>query len=163
AMAGREAFERVVGALEGAAAAGDVSADAAAIDRTLGPIARRARRGSVIVLLSDLLDLPDGSLSSFTALATSGRTLITVQVLDPVEADLGFHGNVRLRAMEGDAVIEADADAVRAVYKERLLALSTPWEKELEARGGRLIRATSADPPVAVVRAILKAVQEARR
>jgi uncharacterized protein (DUF58 family) len=117
----------------------------------------------VIVLLSDLLDLPEGSLSAFTALATSGRTLITVQVLDPVEADLGFSGNVRLRAMEGDAVVEADADAVRAVYQERLLALSTPWEKELEARGGRLIRATSGDPPVAVVRAILKAVQEARR
>jgi uncharacterized protein (DUF58 family) len=163
AMAGREAFERVVGALEGAAAAGDVSADSAAIERTLGPVARRARRGAVIVLLSDLLDLPDGSLSSFTALATSGRTLIAVQVLDPVEAELGFSGNVRLRAVEGDTVVEADADAVRATYKERLLALSAPWESELSARGGRLIRATSADPPVAVVRAILKAVQEARR
>jgi uncharacterized protein (DUF58 family) len=163
AMAGREAFERVIGALEGAAAAGDASADGAAIERTLGPIARRARRGAVIVLLSDLLDLPDGALSSFTALATSGRTLIAVQVLDPAEAELGFSGNVRLRAAEGDTVVEADADAVRATYKERLLALSTPWESELSARGGRLVRATTADAPVAVVRAILKAVQEARR
>jgi uncharacterized protein (DUF58 family) len=163
AMAGREAFERVVGALEGAAAAGDVSADGAAIERTLGPIARRARRGAVIVLLSDLLDLPDGALSSFTALATSGRTLIAVQVLDPVEAELGFRGNVRLRSVEGDVVVEADADAVRAAYKERLLALSAPWESELSARGGRLIRATSADEPITVVRSVLKAVQEARR
>jgi uncharacterized protein (DUF58 family) len=163
AMAGREAFERVIGALEGAAAVGDASADGAAIERTLGPIARRARRGAVIVLLSDLLDLPDGALSSFTALATSGRTLIAAQVLDPAEAELGFTGNVRLRAAEGDTVVEADADAVRAVYKERLLALSTPWESELSARGGRLVRATTADEPVTVVRAILKAVQEARR
>jgi uncharacterized protein (DUF58 family) len=163
AMAGREAFERIVGALEGAAAAGDVSADGAAIERTLGPIARRARRGAVVVLLSDLLDLPDGALSSFTALATSGRTLIAVQVLDPVEAELGFSGNVRLRSVEGDVVVEADADAVRATYKERLLALSAPWERELSARGGRLVRATSADEPITVVRAVLKAIQEARR
>lgn len=163
AMAGREAFERVVGALEGAAAAGDASADGPAIERTLGPIARRARRGAVIVLLSDLLDLPESALASFTALATSGRTLVAVQVLDPVEAELGFHGNVRLRAAEGETVVEADADAVRATYKERLLALSTPWESELAARGGRLIRATTAEEPVTVVRAILKAVQEARR
>lgn len=163
AMAGREAFERVIGALEGAAAVGDASADGAAIERTLGPIARRARRGAVIVLLSDLLDLPDGALSSFTALATSGRTLIAVQVLDPAEAELGFTGNVRLRAAEGDTVVEADADAVRAAYKERLLALSAPWESELSARGGRLVRSTTADEPVTVVRAVLKAVQEARR
>ena len=163
AMAGREAFERIVGALEGAAAAGDVSADGAAIERTLGPIARRARRGAVVVLLSDLLDLPDSALASFTALATSGRTLIAVQVLDPAEAELGFTGNVRLRALEGSTVIEADADAVRAAYKERLLAESTPWERELSARGGRLLRATSGDPPIDVVRSILKAIQEARR
>lgn len=163
AMSGREAFERIVGGLEGAAAAGDVSADGEAIERMLGPIARRARRGAVIVLLSDLLDLPDSALASFTALATSGRTLIAVQVLDPAEAELGFSGNVRLRSVEGDTVVEADADAVRATYKERLLALSAPWESELSARGGRLIRATSVDAPVAVVRAILKAVQEARR
>jgi len=84
-------------------------------------------------------------------------------VLDPTEAELGFKGNVRLRALEGGAVIEADADLVREGYKERLLALSAPWAAELEARGGRLLRATSSDPPIEVVRQILRAVAEARR
>ncbi len=163
AMAGREAFERILGALEGARAAGDASADGAAIDRMLSPVARRARRGSVIVLISDLLDLPGSALRSFTALATSGRALVVLQVLDPTEAELGFKGNVRLRALEGGAVIEADADLVREGYKERLLALSAPWAAELEARGGRLLRATSSDPPIEVVRQILRAVAEARR
>jgi uncharacterized protein (DUF58 family) len=163
AMAGREAFERVVGVLEGASAAGDASSDAAALDRTLAPVARRARRGAVVLLLSDLIDLPETAQSSFLSLATGGRTLIGVQILDPTEANLGFHGNVRLRALEGDAVIEADADAVRDVYKKRLEAIAEKWSTELNARGGRLIRATSADPPSDVVRLVVRAIAEARR
>lgn len=163
AMAGREAFERVVGALEGAAAAGDASSDAAAVERTLAPIARRARRGSVIVLLSDLLDLPERALSSFTSLGTGGRALVAVRVLDPAEADLGFAGNVRLRALEGGAVVEADADQVRSTYKERLAAIATRWSDELEGRGGRLVEATTSGDPTDVLRAILQAIAEARR
>jgi hypothetical protein len=69
---------------------------------------------------------------------------VVVRVLDPAEAELGFHGNVRLRALEGGAVVEADADLVREGYKERLAALAAPWASELEARGGRLLEATSA-------------------
>jgi len=163
AMAGREAFDRVVGALEGASAAGDVSADSAAIERTLAPIGRRARRGAVIVLLSDLLDWPEGAMSSFSALSTGGRALIAVQVLDPAEAALDFHGNVRLRALEGGDVVEADVDAVRATYLERLGAIAGRWSSELSARGGRLIEATTAKPAVEVVRAIIQAIGEARR
>jgi uncharacterized protein (DUF58 family) len=163
AMAGREAFERVVGSLEGASAAGDVSADEAAIERTLAPIARRARRGAVILLLSDLLDLPERSMRSFLSLATGGRTLLALQVLDPVEANLSFKGNVRLRALEGGAVVEADADAVRETYRARIAAISETWARELSARGGRLLRSTSADPPADVVRSVVRAVAEARR
>ncbi len=163
ASSGREAFERLAGTLEGAAAAGDASADDAAIERTLAPIARRARRGSVIVLLSDLFDLPPRALASFTSLGTSGRALVAVQVLDPAEADLAFSGNVRLRALEGGAVVEADADAVRAAYRERLAAIAERWSIELRARGGRLLSVTSADRPTEVVRAIVQRIAEARR
>lgn len=163
AMAGREAFDRVVGALEGAAAAGDFSADAMAIERTLAPMARRARRGAVIVLLSDLIDLPSRAMSSFLALGTAGRSLLAVQVLDPAEAELSFKGNVRLRALEGDAVVEADADAVRDLYRARLAAIKDHWDTELSARGGRLLSVTTAAPPADVVRAIVRAAAEARR
>lgn len=163
AMAGREAFERVVAALEATEAAGDASADGASVDRALAPIARRARRGSVVVLLSDLLDLPETALRSFTALATSGRAIIALQVLDPSEADLDFEGTVRLRALEGSAVVEADANAVRAVYQERLAAIGETWERELSARGGRRITVTTLDPPAQVVHRILAAAAEARR
>jgi uncharacterized protein (DUF58 family) len=163
ATAGREAFERVVGALEGAAAAGDASADDLAMDRALAPIARKARRGAVVVLLSDLIDLPPRAMSSFTSLATGGRALVAIQVLDPTEADLGFEGHVRLRALEGGVVVEANVDAVRDAYLVRLGAIGDAWDAELTARGGRLVRAKTSDNPTDIVRAAVRAVAEARR
>jgi uncharacterized protein (DUF58 family) len=163
AMAGREAFERIVGALESAAAAGDASDDKNALDRTLAPVARRARRGAVILLLSDFIDLPDTAMSSFLSMATGGRTLIGAQILDPTEANLAFSGNVRLRALEGDAVVEADADAVREMYQARLEAIAGRWSTELNARGGRLLRATSKEAPTELVRNIVRAIAETRR
>jgi uncharacterized protein (DUF58 family) len=162
-MAGREAFDRVVGAIEGAGAAGDGSAGEHAFERALAPVGRRARRGSVIVLFSDLLDLPPRSLSTFGALGTGGRALCAVRVLDPDEKDLGFHGTVRLRALEGEAVVEADADVVRATYRDRLAGIAASWSHDLKARGGRLVDVTTAQPPTEVVRSILLAVAESRR
>ena len=47
ASAGREAFDRVVGALEVAKASGDASADPATVERAVAPIAKKARRGAV--------------------------------------------------------------------------------------------------------------------
>ncbi|WP_437814402.1 DUF58 domain-containing protein [Sorangium sp. So ce1078] len=168
AMAGREAFERIVGALEATSAAQDWSGDAGAIERALAPVAKKARRGAVVLLISDLLDLAHESgaeraLSAFTPLSTGGRTLIALQVLDPSEAELDFEGNVRLRALEGGAVVEADAGAVRAQYKARLAALAESWSRALASRGGRLLRATSADPPTDVVRSLVQAIAEVRR
>jgi uncharacterized protein (DUF58 family) len=162
-LAGREAFDRVVGSIEGAAASGDASADDASVARALAPVGRRARRGSVVVLLSDFLDLPPRALSTFAALATGGRALIAVRVLDKVERDLDFKGTVRLRALEGRAVVEADADVVRAAYRERLGEIAGTWASELKGRGGRFLDASTADDPTDVVRAVLLAAAEARR
>jgi uncharacterized protein (DUF58 family) len=162
-MAGREAFERIVGAIEGAGAAGDMRVDDAAVSRALAPVGRRARRGSVIVLFSDFLDLPPRAMPSFTALATGGRALVAVRVLDPAEKDLGFAGTVRLRALEGDTVVETDADAVRDAYRARLATIASDWSRELTARGGRFLDASTGDDPTALVRSVVLAAAEARR
>ncbi|MDI1448527.1 DUF58 domain-containing protein [Polyangium sp. 6x1] len=162
ASSGREAFDRVAGALEGAAAAGDASTDDGAMERALAPVARRARRGAVIVLVSDFVDLPERALSAFTALGAGGRSLVALRVLDPNEADLGFSGHVRLRASEGDVVVETDAEEVRAVYRERLAGIAERWSKELSARGGRWVEAVTDRPPADVVREVVRAVAEAR-
>ncbi len=154
---GREAFERLIATLESLDAHGDANTDVRILDRALGGIARTARRGSVIVFLSDLLDLPEGAADVVAGLAARGRVLVVVQTLDPDEATLPFEGTVRLRALEGNTVVETDVETTRELYLTALRELGERWERALVARGGRLVRAVTSDDPVRVVRTILEA------
>jgi uncharacterized protein (DUF58 family) len=156
---GREAFERVVGSLEAVSAGGDARADGRVLDEALGGIARTSRRGSIIVVLSDLLDLPDEAAERISAVGTRGRVLIVVQVLDLDELTLPFEGTVRLRSLEGNLVVETDAETTRARYLEALAALQARWESTLTARGARLLKASTSDDPVRVVREIVQAAR----
>ncbi len=156
---GREAFERIVASLETLDAGGDAKVDTAMLDNGLGGIARSARRGSIIVVLSDLLDLPEGAADQIAAVASRGRVLVVVQTLDPDEATLPFEGTVRLRSLEGNVVVETDIETTRDAYLAALAALTSEWERALVARGARLVRAVTSDDPVKVVRAIIEAAR----
>ncbi|RLB60614.1 MAG: DUF58 domain-containing protein [Deltaproteobacteria bacterium] len=160
---GLGAFERIVSRLELISAAGDLSDDLSAVERTVGLLARRVSRGSVIVVLSDLLDLPAAAMHPLVSIGSNRRSLVVVQVLDPVERDLGFAGKVRLRAIEGDGLVVTDADAVRREYQQRLEQHVQTWRRAIEGQGGRLVRACSVDDPVQVVRQVLQAAAEACR
>lgn len=155
---GREAFERLVGSLESVTASGDAIVDEELLDRALGTIARTARRGSIVVLLSDLLDLPDEAAERVAAIASRGRVVVVVQVLDPDEVSFPFEGTVRLRSLEGGVVVETDAEA-KERYLEALARLGASWQRVLVARGARLVRASTSDDPVRVVRSILEAAR----
>jgi uncharacterized protein (DUF58 family) len=154
---GRESFERLLAALEMSEPGGDALKDAGVLDRGLGSIARAARRGSIVVVLSDLLDLPSEAAEQIAAVASRGRIVVVVQTLDPDELTLPFDGTMRLRSLEGDVIVETDADAAREKYLEALGELNRHWERTLVARGARIVRATTADDPIRVVRSILEA------
>jgi uncharacterized protein (DUF58 family) len=156
---GREAFERILGTLEAVEAGGDALADGKILDRALGGIARAARRGSIIVVLSDLLDLPAGAADRISAISSRGRVVTVVQTLDPDEARLPFEGTVRLRSLEGTTVVETDTDATRDRYLASLRNLQDAWERTLVARGGRLVRAETSEDPLRVVRSVVEAVR----
>ena len=156
---GGEQFERIVASLESLQAEGDVHLDEAALDRALQTLVRATRRGAIVVVLSDLLDLPDGAADRIAAIAATGRALVVVQTLDPAEVDFPFEGTVRLRALEGNAVVETDADEMRGPYLEALAALTGDWRERVLRRGGRFLRVTTSDAPVSVVREIVKAVR----
>ena len=155
---GREAFERIVASLEGAEAGGDAQADREVLDRALGSIARSARRGSIVVVLSDLLDLPPDAAERIAAVASRGRVLVVVQALDPDEATFPFEGTIRLRSLEGNVVVETDADA-KGRYLEAVRGLQEQWEKVLVTRGARLLCCTTDEDPVRVVRRIIEAAR----
>jgi uncharacterized protein (DUF58 family) len=146
---GRHTFEALAATLEGVTPRGEVTTDE--LRRALGRAAR-AKTGSVSVLISDLLDFPEGAAEEVAALAAGGRPLLVLQVLDPDERDLPFDGPVRLRSLEGDVTVDTDASNVRGAYLAELARLQSHWAQALAARGSRLVLASSADDPVDVVR-----------
>lgn len=156
---GREQFDRVVAALEAAQPGGDAHLDRAMVDRALQALARTSKRGAIVVVLSDLLDLPDDVADRIAAIAPAGRVLVVVQVLDPAEVDFPFSGTVRLRALEGGTVVETDADATRESYLEALAKLTAAWQDAVVRRGGRFVRAKTTDDPVEVVRTIVQSIR----
>jgi uncharacterized protein (DUF58 family) len=154
---GRAAFDRLVEALESARVGGDLHDDLDAFSRFVTAVARRARRGAIVIVLSDLVDVPEGGLERTLTLATSGRTLVAVRVLDPLEARFPFAGPVRLWSTEGSAVVETEGLAARSKYLARLEERRTRWADGLAARGGSMIDTTSAGDPIADVGAVLQA------
>ena len=152
---GREVFERIVDGLEAQSAEGDALADVAALDRALGSIVRTARRGSVVVILSDLLDLPPEAPDRISAIATRGRVVVVMQVLDPDEADFPFKETVRLKALEGGATVETD-EAARERYLAALAELQERWRSTLLGRGASFVPMTTDHDPVSAVRAIIE-------
>jgi uncharacterized protein (DUF58 family) len=161
AMGGLEAFDRLVDALESVEPGGDVLREPEALDRTLGVVARRARRGAVVVVLSDFLDLPVGSGDRLVALASGGRLVVGVRVLDPAEALFPFEGPVRLLSSEGAIRIETDGASARAGYLKALADQMNGYRDKLIGQGGRFVEATTADEPIAVVQRILSAIDGA--
>ncbi len=156
---GREGFDRVLGSLEDARPGGDAVTDPAMLERALGTLSRAARRGSVIVVASDLLDLPIEAADRLAAIAARGRSVIVAQILDPDEIDLPFDGTVRLRSLEGDVVVETDTAVTRERYVAALAELQDAYRQTLLARGGSFVSASTADDPVAIVRSIVAAIR----
>jgi uncharacterized protein (DUF58 family) len=156
---GREQFERVVASLESVEPAGDARSDLAMLDRALQQLARTTRRGAIVVVLSDLVDLPVVAADRVSALASHGRALAVVQTLAPAEAHFPFSGTVRLRALEGGAVVETDAETTRGEYLAALAELTRAYRETVVGRGGRFVSALTSDDPVRVVRAIVQSLR----
>lgn len=155
---GREAFERIVSSLEAVEPGFDATVDAGAVERAVSLLARSARRGSMIVVLSDFIDLPPLTEERLAALTTRGRVVVLVQVLDPDERDFPFSSAVRLRALEGTAQVETDP-SVRESYLAALHQHTARYEHAITARGGRFLSVSTSDDPVDVVRAIAQAAR----
>jgi uncharacterized protein (DUF58 family) len=156
---GRDQFERIVAALESVQPGGDARNDLTMLDRALQDLARTTRRGAIVVVLSDLVDLPAGAADRISALASHGRALALVQTLAPAEARFPFSGTVRLRALEGGGVVETDADATREQYLAALAELTHSYRETIVHRGGRFVSSLTSDDPVRVVRAVVQSLR----
>lgn len=153
---GRQGFERLLAALGGATV--DAQAEEHDMSRIVARVSRNAGAGSVMLLFTDLLDLPAQAQDLLAPLMARGRQLVIVRVLDPVEVSFPFQSLVRLRATEGGATVEADASA-RVGYQQALLDLANSWTSWVSVRGGLLVKATTSEDVVDVAGRVLLASQ----
>jgi uncharacterized protein (DUF58 family) len=156
--AAQDAFDRIVWVLESTTSLGDLATSDDAFLRTLLPVAEKSRRGAVIVLISDLVDLPSSAIRNFTALGTKGRVAQAVMTLSPEEWTLPYRDQGRFRSLEGGTVVEADPETVRADYHAELAKVARNWERDLATRNGSLILASTSTDPVAVVRELILSI-----
>ncbi len=159
---GMPAFERTLIQLTRLQAGGNVGTSRPELERALGPITQRAPRGTLIVILSDLLELGEDAPEVFGALGTAGRQVILVQILDPLEASFLLEGPVRLKASEGSLEIETNASLARAGYLEALAALQATFRDAVRGHGGDLLICRTDEDAVKVVRGVLRAAEGRR-
>lgn len=153
---GSLAFERLVDALEHGDAAGSASSEALGL--LLARLGRSTPSGSITVVLSDFLDLPENAVDAIASLSSRTRLVVGVQVLDRDERDLPYKGPVRLRAMESDLVVDTDAPRVRAEYQAALAALTARVRGRFVERGGRFVDCVTDEEPARVVRRVLESI-----
>jgi len=131
AMGGLEAFDRLTEILAAIEPSGDASTSLPLLDTALDAVARRSRRGTAIVILSDFIDLPEGAADRLVALCSGGRVVVGVRVLDPVEVTFPFAGPVLLRGSEGGAQVETDGTSARAGYLSALAQKMASYREKL--------------------------------
>ena len=156
---GRPALQRAIQSLEHAQCSPEDFSERP-FERLLALLSRRANRGSIIVFVSDLLDLPENAAEELAVLSGRRRQVVCVRVLDPVEATFPFKGAVRLVASDASQQpVETDASQSRAGYLSALNAQKQHWQAALQARGGRLVDCQTTDDPLEVLRSIVLSVR----
>jgi len=162
AIGGRDSFDRVVGVLEAVQAAEDLATDISALERALLPVSRYARRGAIVVLFSDLIDLPDAALDRIATFSAGGRTLVVVQILDRAEEEFPFRGAVQLHSLEGDRRVETDGALARPGYLAAFRRRNQQMHDFFARRGVPLIQTSSSNDPISSVRLLISSLDRAR-
>jgi uncharacterized protein (DUF58 family) len=91
----------------------------------LEAVAARLGRRSILVLISDLLDDPEGLLRSLAYFRHRGHDVIVLQTLDPAELTLGYKGTVAFEDLETGDRLSLEVADVRAAYLSELARFLT--------------------------------------
>ncbi len=112
----------------------------------LHAVARRAKRRSLMMLLSDLVDEPGPVLEAIRHLVFRGHDVIVFQILDRVERDLDLTGPVILEDPETGARVATDADHIRAAYRKRIASFVARYERGVHELGADFVAMTTSTP-----------------
>jgi uncharacterized protein (DUF58 family) len=133
-------------------------------DRVLGELGELARRRSLVLLLSDLLDAPADLAAELRQLRARGHDVVVFHLLDPDEIELPLDDVTHFEAMEPDdaRVLLADPRELRAAFRRESAAFRARWRAAcVEARVEYQLAVTDT-PPAEVLRRFLFARQRLR-
>jgi uncharacterized protein (DUF58 family) len=150
-------------ALEGAYAAGRTQPG-----RALAHVGELADRRSLIVLMTDLLDAPegaDGLGNRLRQLRSRGHDVALFHLLDPDEVELPFEELTEFAGVEPDDArrLLVDPRDLAASFARESLALRERWRLACLEAGVEYRFATTATPPAEVLRSFLFDRRRARR
>ena len=103
--------------------------------RPLHQLAEALGKRSLAVLISDLLDDPEGVVKGLKHVRFRGTDVIVFQLLDPHELQFPFRGAAKFTDVESAAEVTADPARVRDGYLQELADLRARYEKELRGAG----------------------------
>jgi len=112
----------------------------------LHAVARRVKRRSLMLVLSDLVDDPPEVLAGLKHLATGGHDVVVFHILDAAERHLDFAGPVILEDPETGDRVATDADHIRAAYTQRVEQFVRTYEQGVRDLGGDFVSMTTNTP-----------------
>jgi uncharacterized protein (DUF58 family) len=105
------------------------------VARPLEQLAEALTKRSLVVVVSDLLDDPDGTIKGLRRLKHRGTDVIVFQVLDPNELTFPFRGASKFRDVESAEELVAEPAAIRTGYLRELAGLTLQLDRALRASG----------------------------
>ena len=101
------------------------------VSKPLDQLAARLRRRGLVVLLSDLLDEPNGIIQGLKHLRFHGSDVLVLHILDPAELTFPFERPARFEDMETNAQVVSVPGLVRQHYLREIGALQERYRREL--------------------------------
>ena len=98
-------------------------------------VALRMRRRGLVVLVSDLLVDPDGTVRALKFLRHRGHEVLVFHVMDPGERDLPPAGDAVFFDPEDDGEVRTDAAGLRAEYRQAVREAVHAWRLECRRMG----------------------------
>ena len=101
------------------------------VSKPLDQLAARLRRRGLVVLLSDLLDEPNGIIQGLKHLRFQGSDVLVLHILDPAELTFPFERPTRFEDMETNAQVVSVPGLIRQHYLREIGALQERYRREL--------------------------------
>ena len=149
AVAGKQAFQKILFGLENAQAHGTWRNEAGTFPEFY------SRNKEMLVLVSDLLQVDSEWITLIQTLASPRREVVIFQILGDQELDFDLTGFYRFQDLETGREVELDAAAVRETFRQHATKYLEDLDEALRLPHVHLIRARLSDPIAMVLRDFL--------